>query len=511
MKKLIAVALAALSLSSFAAWEKVGTLQVANMSEIGTAATKIGTFVGNPMASAMIAGALADMPMIKFFGPMREGQAMVLTLFVDAKMLGEAPASALETPEYAILYPMSKTKEEFLAMHKGAVEEDGFIVIKESAVGDDDDVDDEDEEDDEDVEITYVRFSKDGKWAAASDKKSQVPQALEDIAIAVKAMDGDVARLRIGEKAMKAIVASAAKEEKADPNVIELLKSVAGCTCGVRVSDRGVDFRGFVKPVAGSELSKSCLIPLGADPLAFAGKSAVFATAQAENVSSAGEQVKANWARVTELLKKHGIDLARFMTMKSDAGKDTFSIKVAEIAKVAQAGGATNEFTKLDVEALIKDVQELPSDKFTAKGPAYAQVVELEGFESQWSVQERFAATLPEAAGKKPAHVTFFSLSSVLKAAFQQALAATPEEQRAALKPVFDQMGAETKCGIAGMSWAEKDKGALRFFCRIAGDEFKVVGNASGALMMMAMTGGTGMMQAGPSSFDDDDEDDDED
>ena len=50
-------------------------------------------------------------------------------------------------------------------------------------------------------DTTYVVFSDDGRWAGASDKMEQAKLALAEIPATAKSMDGDVARLRVDEKA----------------------------------------------------------------------------------------------------------------------------------------------------------------------------------------------------------------------------------------------------------------------------------------------------------------------
>ena len=89
MKKLVAAALAAVSLSAFAAWERIGALQVADVTVQGAAIAKIGIFMGNPLAAAGMAAMVADTPTLKFFGPVRDKTPMAYVVFLD----GEASAS----------------------------------------------------------------------------------------------------------------------------------------------------------------------------------------------------------------------------------------------------------------------------------------------------------------------------------------------------------------------------------------------------------------------------------
>ena len=103
MKKAVASLLAALSISAFAAWDRVGSLQVADVAAQGEAAAKVGQMIGNPFAAAALAAALADLPTVKFFGPSREKATVLVPLFLDAKEAAKNPADALDDLEYAVL------------------------------------------------------------------------------------------------------------------------------------------------------------------------------------------------------------------------------------------------------------------------------------------------------------------------------------------------------------------------------------------------------------------------
>lgn len=507
MKKLMLAAVAAASLSAFAGWEKVGTVQLANTAEITTAAVKVGEMTGNQMASAMAAGAIGNWSMIRFFGPMRQGQAMLFSLFLDAQKLAEAPAEAMESSEYAVLYPISLSKADFIKKHPGTVETNGVLVVKGGL--------DNEAEDEDDEEKTFVRFSPDGKWAAASDKLEQVDLALTDIPTAEKTLDGDLVRLRIGPKVMKSVTAAmaAAKEKEVDPNMFALIKSIAGVSAGVRITDQGIDFRGAIKAVAGTELAKSGLKPLGKEPLAFAGTNAVGATAVAADVSDQYAHVEEDWAVAVKALKDAGLDLAKVIALQSEKGGHRFVIDVAALIRLATDG--KGGFGMADLSKLTGALQELQTvgkRPFKAQGPAYHYSIAFKEAVFSRSVQERFNATLPEAATKKPAIVNFFSLASIFKAVVPHAVAAgVPVAQQDAIKPMLAPLEKEALGGIAAMSWNEK--GSYRFFMRVSADEIRYLGGVANAFMAVTMMNAMGQGCGGCCIEDDDedDEDDDED
>ena len=275
MKKLLSAFVVAASLSAFAAWERVGSLQVADMATQGDAVAKVGSFIGNPLAAAGMAAAIADSPLLKFFGPMRDKTPMSFkffgpmrdktpmsfALFLDGEELAKDPTDALDSLEFAVLYPVSISKDEFVKRHPGAVVTNGVIAVK-------GDLFDEAESND----TTYVVFSDDGRWAGASDKVEQAKLALGEIAAATKSMDGDVARLRVDEKAFNAITAMAKAEKDVDAEIVTALESYKSVSVGLRVSDLGIDARAAIHFKEGSEGSKCGLKQLGQSPFAFAGK-----------------------------------------------------------------------------------------------------------------------------------------------------------------------------------------------------------------------------------------------
>ena len=488
MKKLIAAAFAAVSLSAFAAWERIGALQVADVTVQGAAIAKIGGFMGNPLAAAGMAAMVADTPTLKFFGPVRDKTPMAYVVFLDGEAFAKSSGDALDTLEFAVLYPISVSKEEFLKRHKGSSETNGVVVVK----GDMFDEDDSDE-------TTYVVFSEDGKWVGASDKIDQAKLALAEIPATAKSMNGDVMRLRVDKKAFKAIQAAVKANKDVDPDLVESLGYSKALSIGIKVSDLGVDIRGTMQFDKGSEGDKCGLKPLGQSPFAAAGKDAIYADIQAEDAGSSGQLSEAKWAELVALLKKHGFDLAKYVTLtKSEKGMLKMVFDTKAICNMKDDKGA---FEKFDLEKFFEDAKGLKvKNRFSATSPAYALSVAVKGFTPQWPIAERFAATLPEAASKKPYAVSFFSLSSTFKAVAGEASAAMPEEQRAMMKPVLDQLATETKGGCASMLWRQDD--VHRMFFRISADECKCLGGIAMSAMMFGMEG---------DSCDDEDDDEDDD
>ena len=483
MKRLLAAVLAAVSLSAFAAWERIGTLQVADVAAQGEAVGKIGSFIGNPFVTFGMAAAISEMPTIKFFGPARPKASVLVPLYLDGDALAAKPAEALESLEFAFLYPVSVSKEAFVKMHPGTVptKSGDALVVKGGLFGDEDDK-------------TYVVFSADGKWVGASDKLDQAKLALKEVAAAEKSLDGNVVRLSVNRKAFSAIVPALKAAAKDAPGLtadqLAVIESLRSFAIGLRVTDLGIDIRGSVRFADGSEGALCGLKPLGANPLAFAGKSVVSASAQAENSGNSTQNGVEMWDSLVALLKKYGVDVGRFFAVEKKPDSFAMTFDGAALVRYFQDEAEMEKLVSgFDGEKFSKDFQKLVTTaqrKFEAKAPAYSRSFAIKGFTSEWTASERFAATLPEAAKREPFSVGFFSVSSIVKAVILSSIKALPEDQRALIKPAVEQFAAESKRGVASMCWTQKDQqAAKRFFLRISSDEIRAVGGFVTAAMQM--------------------------
>ena len=322
-------------------------------------------------------------------------------------------------------------------------------------------------------------------------------------------------RLRLGAKAFKAFDAAVKEglkgcEESKRPenlaDMVKMIESLRSASCGIRVSDAGIDFRGSVKFAEGSELASCGQVPLAADPLAFAGKSALSASARADGTWACTPLTDVEWKDILAICGRHGLDLARFVVREGGAGFERYTFDAGALCEFAKAqGGEKGKKAKIDGDKISDELKKrFSSRKSFGKSPAYSGAVGLKGFESQWTLAERFAATLPEAAKAKPSSVGFFSVSSLLAAVAKEIVAFIPDEQRQVMGPVVAQFAKESKCGIATMCCPKKD--AQKFFLRISADECRTIGTfATTVMMFSAMSGGS---SSGGTLLDDDDDDD---
>ena len=458
MKKMFALAVAAFALAANAEWKTIGTIQCADNVTLAQGVAKLGEFTGNAMIGMMAAGALNDLPGMAAFGPGRKG---VPTTYVYLVENGDY--------QYAILYPIAITKEEFLKKYPGAVESNGLIKAECPVTRGD-------------TGVNYIAFSKDGKWVGFSDVPQQARVALESIKTAEKPMDGDMVKVCILKRGLDEFAKGG--EEPVNPVLKDILSQLGGVALGVRVSDKGLDFRGAVKTVKDTELAKVGKIPLGENPLAFAGKDSLAVSAVAENCGK--KDIAAEWNEIKAKLEKAGVnfDWLEFVQKNTsckftlDLGKLIVYLKTLEEQKDDKRNEAIGEAVK---ELFAAKTNEL----FQAKGPAVSSELAFKGYAGKFLPAQRFTYTLPEVAEKKPFAVGFASLYSSIRTVLPEIAKAEPENAQE-IQTVMALLPPEGQGGIAYMAWNEND--SLRFFFRIGADEFKAVSAGFAAFASMAQS-----------------------
>lgn len=507
MKKLVCSLALLASAVAFAAKEKVATVQINNMTELAKSCTKLGEQVGNPMASSVVTGALANNPATKYFGPMRADAdiSMVIGLYLDAAKLGCTNAHN-EVGAYTVVYPVIGGKAKFMKLHQDAKEQDGVICV------------DSDE---------FTAFSADGKWATKAETAALAKAALDDIEIAQKKMGGDAARVRVNKNGLNAIAKvldKMAEEEKSAgflKPIIESVRSATAAVVAMKVSDSGVDFNGLLKTASDSALAKFGKTSLGADPLKFAAKDAVYARAIAPGGAlrsslTADAQMKLFF----KLVKDLGVDVDKFLSyaVKGDDLRIVGDVKSAiDYFKGAETNGFKQAMQKKAgdkdfVERLFREYSEATNKNLTFEPCAQALNLSfaVKGYAGAVPLAERYAATLPEAAAKKPFDCAFISYVSVANAIVPAVVESLDEETRAMAQPLLAQLPKERTCGAASAIWREGD--TFKGLVRISADELKGIGAAVNVGMSFAMMNAMKGAAAGAAGAlgDDDDADDDD-
>lgn len=506
MKKLVCSLVILTSVVAFAAQEKVGTIQIDNMTGLAKSCTKLGDMLGNPMASSVVTGALANNSSVKYFGPMRAdaGVSVVLGLYLDAAKLGCTNEND-EVMAFTVVYPVVGGKAKFLKLHQDAKEQDGVVRV----------------DDDE-----FTAFSADGKWATKAKTAALAKAALADVELAQKRMGGDAARIRVNKKGLNALaeaIDKAVKEEKSADWLKPLGESIKGATAAVgalKVSDSGIDFNGSLKAASDSALAKFGKTSLGANPLKFAAKDAVYARATAPGGTlrsnlTVDDQMKL----VFKLIKDIGVDIDKFLSyaVKGDDLRIVGDVKSAiDYFKGAETNGLKAAMQKKTddkdfMERLMGEYSEAANKKLAFEPCTRALNLSfaIKGYAGSAPLSERFAATLPEAAAKKPFDCSFLSYVSVANAIVPAVIASLDEEERAMVQPLLAQLPKERKGGMASVAWREGD--TFKLLCRISADEVKGIGAAVNVgmsfAMMQAMKGASG---AAGSLGDEDDVDEEE-
>lgn len=493
MKKLLVLSALGAAFMAHATPKKLATVQVADTTACVSAISKLGELSGTAMVGPMLSPMIVKNPVTEFFGPMREGASALLLVYLPEKRT--AATNTLDDAQAALVYPVTRTKKQFLAAHPGAFETNGLIVAKGKESG----------------KKYYSAFSKDGKWAASSEVAAFVRPALGEVAAAGKPMDGNV--VRVSSTALKSLIAGLnlnAKRKGGDASSFAIstyqkaLKDIESIEFGVRIDDRGLDVRGQVVAGKGTELAKMGGGTLGKAPLAFAAADALSAEALAPGFPSRSSLK--DWEKIKRLLAKHGIKLDAIAVSEKDGIVSTTVDFVCFLKDCKEFFvGRKNE---LDAEGLYKDLS-TNSTLMASETLSRAQLsqVFLKGAKATVSPSVRYAETLPELAGRPVCYASCSSIYELIRAVLPQVVEVfgEGEESLQMLKPMFAALPPAGKGGTASAAWREGD--VLHFQMRISKDEFKSLA----AFYQLCMMQVSMRARANAADEDDDDVDDEED
>ena len=499
----------ALTVSAFAAWERAGFAQIASRGELQKAATKLGMMSGNPILGGILSGQIDEaIPFADTFGTPRADGAVLIPLFFNTDKASESAEKQLDAVEWAALYPVKCSKDEFLKKTATAIETNGVIRVASKSGDFGDDVNDAQDYDESEMKYNYILFSKDGRWAAISDKPCMLEATLNCIAIAERApAGGQLLKTEINAKLINLTLA-ALKEaattgkdaaECSDLDRANIAKfaswgaNMRGVEAYLAITNAGIDFGGTLTTDGQGELAEVFSQPLPAKPFAFAGADALGAFAAAEN-AGASTDLKALWLALTECFKKYGIEFP-FITLETKpAGVQRFVLDVKQLVKCINDEAYTAKFNALEdkqdeLGKALKDCGEQFKKPLTAKTPAQAVAFAIKGYAGT-DLDTRLAATFPElATSVKPCVAQFGSLYSTLIATKSDLSAAAEPEVQPILEEIFMGLPPEAKAGIGGIGWRDGEK--LNGLFRISADELKLLGNAAnlatGMMMAQAM------------------------
>lgn len=232
---------------------------------------------------------------------------------------------------------------------------------------------------------------------------------------------------------------------------------------------------------------------LPADMLAFAGKNALFAAVASEDAPGGGCSII---RKIFDVFKAHGFRLD-CVTVAGE-GEDAFvTLDPKLIKSTIEANSDVFAAYECDTEKrgkLKRDLEALKAEYESGKSSGGRVKFMIKGFESAYTPQERFAATLPELADKRVFSASVFSYYSILKALAPHV---------PTLKSTVAMLPGESKGAIAVACFDDKttpEKGS--YVVRVSADEIRSLGMASGVVMAAMMSG-----EVEDDEIDDEDED----
>ncbi len=493
--KMMAIAIAMAAVPAFG-WEKIGVVQVTDTTGLMRAVAQVGEMTGNQALGVMAAAKLSTLPCDSFFGAMRPGTSMVIPLFAE---------DCENDVEVAVVYPVSLSKDQFLAMHQDAVETNGCWKVKgapldfESSRGD----------------TTFVRFTEDGKWAIASDSIEQVEKSMDEVENAKRPMNGTLARVVIfpqgfamARKEVDKELAECGEDDDDERKNLEILKLVVDgidmAGISLKVTGAGIELGGKVAVVEGSGLAKlgeglDCFAPetIPSGDAFYSGKTA-YGRVQAE-------EVQRIWKEVAQLAEKRKFPLAKFVDLVAKEDGADIALDIKTITSWIKAN--ENAADEIEWDELLEEVVAVKGTEGPVSKQSYGIGVSFKDGKVRHAAAARLAKVLPETNGKSLVAAYSLTLTGMVQGFVASTMAALEPEEAMAIAPIVSLLPEETEGGIASALW--KEGGDYVFLTRVSADEIKAIGTGASAIMAYSMFNNVGE-DPQPVLDDDDDEDEDE-
>lgn len=503
MKKAVLVLAAALAAGAYAAPEKVLELEFADQNAMITAAGKVGEFSGVPTLGPLAMMGIANNPFASELGAPRAGARARVAIFVDSVPKTAATFCDVASHTFfVVLYPTSRTKEQFIEAKGKAAKDEGLFVKYDG--------------------MAY-QFSQDGKWVAFSEVKNvNIAKSVLASADASKSFaEGDVARLTVAEKGFGLLVdllnspdVKAAFQDLPNPelfkDLVEAIASLSKLELTLRVTDLGVDICGGCTMKSGSKYEHIGEIPLSsATPLAFAGRDSVVAAAYGKGMLT--YDFYKYIAGLKGIFEKRGVKTG-FLDVAKSGSTTTLSLDIpAAIAYFTGEGKAAiakafdndtpqtiaNEFSSIMTTVLFPTVLfDQPEQAFSLR---------IKGLSAYATPTERIARAVPDLGSRKYTSMGVGSLYSILKGVVG-IVAETPvlKEQKDSVKGLLATLPPETGADIVFLSWREGAdiKGLIRF----TPAEIKGIVTGVTTVLATATAGNSTKPVAVPADADDDDD-----
>lgn len=401
MKRLILIASAALVFAAEAKLEKIADVTLADQQGLVNFATKVGGFINEPMLGMAPAGLFVANPLAtQGFGPARGDGKFYAAVYMD----GSGISGDIEYIEqlivndkvkFAVLYPVSSSKADFLSANPQSKEADGVITWNEMS----------------------VIFSADGKYAAVASDADAAREAVAEAAKIPALKKDEALRLRIFDAGMQLAVKAIESEKEAmniSAQYIEIYKSINKMEFSFCAGDYGIDFLGSVDCTPGSLLSKLGNKPLSSGtPLAFAGKDALIACAYAAD--AAGSDGDAQWKKLMAFAEKWGIK-TNWISYEKKGVNSKLVLNPAALASYVKSEGKNKcEELKKKGEEFMRDFMALGKRPLEIGSPEQAYAFYMKGAKVPVDAQTRFNQILPGFSKKPCAGVGVFSFYGILK------------------------------------------------------------------------------------------------
>lgn len=432
MKSLILILSAALVFAVEAKLEKTVDFTLADQQGLVNAATKIGGFINEPMLGMMPAGLFAANPLAtQGFGPARGDGKFYAAVYMDGSGIsGDIEQLIVNNKvKFAVLYPVSSSKADFLAANPQSKEADGVISWNEMS----------------------VVFSADGRYAAIANDGAAARMALSDVARIPALKKDEAARVRVFNAGMQLITKILESEKeiaKMYPQYIEIYKSITKIELSLCAGDYGMDIRGSFDCVPDSLLSKLGNKPLSSGaPLAFAGKDALIACAYAAD--AAGSDSDAQWKKLMAFAAKWGVK-TDWVSYEKKGVNSKIVIDPVQLANYIKSEGEAKckELDK-NAEKVCGDAMTLFKPTVEVKSPEQACALYVKGAKVPVDAQTRFDKVLPGFSRKPCASVGVFSLYGIIKSVGEVVCPLIDDKEANEFKAFLDQLPSAENSAIA--------------------------------------------------------------
>jgi len=475
MKKSMMMLLAVMTaLAASASWEKVGVVQIADSSRLSAAVVKLAEFTGNQMLGMMAAGAVQN-PFVEDFGPAREGGDVNIVLFLDMeKALKSETEDIFDTLEYAVVYPISSTKEQFVAGHAGGEWTNGLYRVAK-------------DEEDEDCGCVWRKhlhyaFSEDATRVACSDVPEQAVIALAE-SKNFKPLKSNLARIFLDPKAWSLLKKKVSGDSDVEKSAKQLMESIDSMAASVGTYEGGLELSFLCSVGKKGILSEVGKVALGEKLLAGVPSDSILAVDYAKNSGFASEGFSEIWGDFKPLLLKHGIR-ADYLKIVKKGGKEDIVFDHQGFFKYLSSN--TELFKSIDGDKFKEEsgaviAKYSKDDPFEKLNEAKSCSLSLAGYSAKYTPAKHFARTMRGFDVSTAAIAGVFSFSGFVNALFPSVEASAPEEDRQQLAAIRKVLPAEGEGATAVMMTRKDDR--IRFVLRIDGDELKPLGCFAGALM----------------------------